>query len=233
MQVKIKAVVTDIEGTTSSLSFVKDVLFPYAYENLPDFVLDNIGEKEIDDILDGVREVENNPDLTTKEVIEVLLRYIDEDKKITPLKTLQGMIWAQGYGDGELDGHIYDDAAKGLKRWKAQGLSLYVYSSGSIAAQKLLFAHTEQGDLTPLFSGYFDTTTGAKKEAQSYQKIADEIGLNPSEILFLSDSTEEIAAARDAGMRVIILDREKVLFDAFGHEVVSDFNDILADTVNA
>lgn len=234
MNSRIKVVLTDIEGTTSAISFVKDVLFPYAYKNLPDYVFEHVGEKDVDAILDSVREEEKNTDLTTEEVIEVLLRYIDEDRKITCLKTLQGMIWEHGYKDGVLKGHIYDDALAGLKRWSSLGLKLYVYSSGSIPAQKLLFANTPAGDLTPLFSGYFDTTIGGKKETRSYEKIAEEIGVVPEEILFLSDSTEEIVAAGDAGMHVIILDREKVLFDALGYEKASDFNQILlGESVNA
>lgn len=230
MSVEIKAVVTDIEGTTSSLSFVKDILFPYAYKHMADYVWDH--EKDVVDILDAVRVEERNADLTTQEIIEILLRYMDEDRKITPLKALQGMIWEQGYEDGTLGGHIYEDAVRGLHRWKEMGLRLYIYSSGSIAAQRLLFAHTTSGDLTPLFSGYFDTTTGGKKETESYERIAAEIGLPASEILFLSDSTEEINAASAAGMNVVILDREKVLFDSLGHLVAHDFDEILA-TENA
>lgn len=233
MAQKIKAVLTDIEGTTSSISFVKDVLFPYAYQNLPDFIFDHVGEKTVDEILNAVREEEINPDLTTKEIIEVLLRYIDEDRKITCLKTLQGMIWAQGYEDGVLKGDIYEDAVAGLKRWKKMGLNLYIYSSGSVAAQRLLFANTPAGDLTPMFSGYFDTTTGGKKDSKSYEVIANAMGLDPEEVLFLSDSTEEIVAASDAGMRVVILDREKVMTDTLGHEIAHDFDVILADTVDA
>ena len=231
MSVDIKAVVTDIEGTTSSLSFVKDVLFPYAYKHMPDYVWDH--EKNIEDILDQVREEERNYDLNLEEIIEVLLRYMDEDRKITTLKTLQGLIWEEGYKSGELHGHIYEDAVKGLKRWKSMGIKLYIYSSGSVAAQKLLFANTPAGDLTPMFSGYFDTTTGGKKEPQSYEKITQEIGFSPNQILFLSDSTEEINAAAAAGLNVVVLDREEVLFDAQGHTVVHDFNDLLADTVDA
>lgn len=233
MSKDINAIVTDIEGTTSSLSFVKDILFPYAYENLPGFIEEHADEKDVEAILEAVREEENNPELSDREVVEVLLRYMDEDKKVTPLKTLQGMIWEKGYEDGSLHGHIYEDAAEGLKRWKGQGLKLYIYSSGSIAAQKLLFANTPEGDLTPLFSGYFDTTTGGKKEIESYEKIAQEIGLPAEEILFLSDSTEEIEAASAAGFNVIILDREGVLFDALGHDVMHDFKEILPGKVDA
>ena len=122
MSDNIRAIVTDIEGTTSSLSFVKDSLFPYAYNHLPDYVWDHDGE--IADLLDAVREEERNPELNLEEVIEVMLRYIDEDQKVTPLKTLQGMIWEEGYKNGELVGHIYDDALHGLKRWKDQGIDL-------------------------------------------------------------------------------------------------------------
>ncbi len=231
MSHKIKAIVTDIEGTTTALSFVTKTLFPYAEEHLADFVYDN--EREIEDILEQVREEENNPDLSLNEVIEVLLRYMDEDKKITPLKTLQGLIWEDGYKSGELIGHIYDDAFHGLKRWREQGIKLYVYSSGSIAAQKLLFGHTEYGDLNAMFSGYYDTTIGGKKDPSSYHKIIEEIGLPEENILFLSDNTEEITAADIAGMNVIILDREKSLFDAGGYPVRADFDDILPETVRA
>ena len=231
MQQEIKAIVTDIEGTTSALSFVKDVLFPYAYQHLPDYVLDY--EEELEDLLNAVREEEKNTDLSVQEVIEVLLRYIDDDCKVTPLKTLQGMIWEVGYESGEIVGHVYDDAYAGLKRWKEQGIDLYVYSSGSVPAQKLLFSHTKEGDLTPMFSGYFDTTTGGKKETESYEKIATEIGVPVTDILFLSDSTEEIAAAADAGMNVITLAREEDSFDAMGYPVVKSFDDILNEPVDA
>ncbi len=198
---------------------------------MPDYVWEN--EQDIAALLDAVRQEENNQDLSTQEVIEVMLRYIEEDQKITPLKTLQGLIWEAGYKSGELVGHIYEDAVRGLKRWKDHGIDLYVYSSGSIAAQKLIFGHTEFGDLTPIFSGYFDTTTGGKKDTESYEAIAKEINLPVSEILFLSDSTEEISAAAAAGMNVIILDREQSLFDAMGHTVVNNFDVILNEAVEA
>ncbi len=231
MQQEIKAIVTDIEGTTSSLSFVKEKLFPYAMAHLADYVWDN--EKEIEGILNDVRDEENNPDLSVHEVIEVLLRYIDEDQKITPLKALQGMIWQRGYDKGELIGHVYDDALTGLKRWKDQGVDLYIYSSGSVPAQRMLFSNTHVGDITSLFSGYFDTTTGGKKETSSYEKIAAHLNLPVSEVLFLSDSVEEINAAAAAGMNVIVLDREENLIDALGFTVVKDFTTILEQPVDA
>lgn len=162
------AIVTDIEGTTSSLSFVKDVLFPYARERIPAYVESH--KAKLADILNEVRVIESNSKLTAEQIVPIFLRWMDEDKKITPLKTLQGLIWKAGYDAGELQGHIYDDALVALQAWHDQGLRLYIYSSGSVAAQKLLFGNTLQGDLTPLFSGYFDTTTGRKIEAFHIEK---------------------------------------------------------------
>ena len=202
----IRAIVTDIEGTTSSISFVKDVLFPYARKQIPAFVRKN--EKQVIGLLDEVRAFEKNPKLSTDEVIATLQRWIDEDQKITPLKALQGMIWQTGYAAGDFKGHIYDDALEGLQRWHAAGIKLYVYSSGSVPAQKLLFGYTPRGDLTPLFSGYFDTATGPKLEAESYRKIASQINASPNTILFLSDNPQEINAATEAGMETILVDRE-------------------------
>lgn len=225
MSAEIRAIVTDIEGTTSAIAFVKDVLFPYAYEHIADFIVEH--EKEVSGLLEDVRVLENNPNLNTQEVIEVLRRYIDEDQKATPLKTLQGMIWQQGYEAGELRGHIYEDAAAALKRWHGMGIALYVYSSGSVTAQKLLFANTAAGDLTPLFSGYFDTTTGAKKEFLSYEKIASAVGVSPEHILFLSDSSDELAAASEAGMHVLLLDRENVTGGKSPYPVAVTFDGIL------
>jgi enolase-phosphatase E1 len=196
----VGAVLTDIEGTTSSIAFVTDTLFPYAKAHLRDFVARNA--EIAAPLLDAVRAEEpGNP-------VETLLRWIDEDRKATPLKTLQGLIWAEGYADGTLEGHVYRDAADALRRWHDAGIALYIYSSGSIAAQKLIFGHSNAGDLTPLFSGYFDTTSGPKKDAASYRTIAGEIGRAPEDILFLSDNIQEIDAARAAGMPAIHIDRE-------------------------
>jgi len=203
----VKAVLTDIEGTTSSISFVKDVLFPYAKQKMEDFVKQNRENPEVKRILNDVKEIAGK-DLTTDEIIEVLTKWIEEDKKITPLKEIQGLIWEEGYKKGELEGHIYDDSFEKLKKWKEKGIPIYIYSSGSVKAQKLLFSNTKFGDINYLFSGYFDTKIGGKKETQSYKKIAQEIGLKPEEILFLSDNPEEIEAAAKAGMKVIRFARE-------------------------
>jgi enolase-phosphatase E1 len=202
----IKAIITDIEGTTSSLSFVKDVLFPYARAHIAEFVQDHKDDPEVRQLLRDVAR-EANRELGVGQAIEQLIEWIDEDKKITPLKALQGLIWEEGYRKGAFTGHIYEDAERNLKAWKACGLSLYVYSSGSVHAQKLLFSHTGYGDLTSWFSGYFDTRIGGKREVKSYLRIADELLLPSESLLFLSDIKEELDAARQAGFNTIWLVR--------------------------
>lgn len=202
----IQAVVTDIEGTTSSLAFVKETLFPYARRRLADYV--HAHALELNAIASQVQaEAGGNP-LSTEEMIAVLLRWMDEDRKITPLKSLQGLIWRSGYERGELAGHVYEDAARVLHGWHARGIRIFIYSSGSIEAQQLLFAHSSCGDLTPLIAGYFDTTSGPKTEPHSYEKISRAIGLPPASLLFLSDHAGETAAATAAGFRVVRLERE-------------------------
>ncbi|MET3763090.1 acireductone synthase [Sphingomonas sp. UYEF23] len=195
----MKAILTDIEGTTSSIAFVAEVLFPYARARLADYVAAHVAETA--PILAEVAASEPGDPVAT------LTRWIDEDRKATPLKTLQGMIWADGYAAGAFTGHVYADAVAGLRRWHAAGVKLYVFSSGSVAAQELLFGHSDVGDLTALFSGYFDTTTGPKREAASYAMIAAAIGVEASAVLFLSDTPEEVAAARAAGMDALLIDR--------------------------
>jgi enolase-phosphatase E1 len=152
---------------------------------------------------------------------------MDEDRKITPLKALQGLVWQQGFDSGALRAPVYEDAVRALRRWREQGLKLYVYSSGSVAAQRLLFSHTERGDLTPLFSGYFDTTTGSKLEAESYRTIARSIDLPAETTLFLSDHPGEIEAARDAGMRALCVDREPVPLSASQPDSIRSFDEIV------
>lgn len=221
----IKTILTDIEGTTSSLSFVKDVLFPYARERMGEFIRQHGKEPAVQRELAEVRRLSGN-NLSDAEVVSQLVRWIDEDKKITPLKSLQGMIWQDGYQKGDFKGHMYDDAVRHLKKWKQDGRRLYVFSSGSVQAQKLLFAHTEHGDLTPLFSGYFDTTIGKKREADSYRKIAEAIGTAPGDILFLSDIKEELDAAREAGMPVTLLVRDGALDSKATYSQVRNFDEI-------
>jgi enolase-phosphatase E1 len=180
----IRAILTDIEGTTSSLSFVHDTLFPYARARLPAWVAEHGGD------------------------LDQLLAWMDADAKVTELKDIQGRIWAEGYATGELTGHVYPDAAAALRRWHAAGSKLAVFSSGSVAAQKLIFGHSDQGNLTPLFSAFFDTTTGPKRDAMSYVLIADALSVPPAGMLFLSDMSAETDAAKAAGMKALLVDRE-------------------------
>jgi enolase-phosphatase E1 len=225
----IRAVVTDIEGTTSSLSFVKDVLFPYARVHLAAFVRDHAQDPRVASQLDAVRREAGDPALSQEAVIDRLIAWIDQDRKITPLKALQGMIWENGYRNGDFQGHIYADAEQVLRDWHARGLALYVYSSGSVQAQKLLFAHTGFGDLTPLFDGYFDTTAGGKLDTGSYLAIAAAIGVAPAEILFLSDVQAELDAAAAAGCRTVWLVRDGVPDAQAAHRQVRDFRGIGID----
>jgi len=225
----IQAIVTDIEGTTSSLSFVKDVLFPYARRQIAEFVRRHASNPAVRVQLAAVAEAVGRP-LGDDEAVAQLIRWIDEDRKITPLKALQGLVWEAGYRNGDYQGHVYEDAVRQLRAWKTQGLSLYVYSSGSVLAQKLLFGHTPFGDLNPLFSGYFDTTVGGKRETESYRRIAGEIGLPAEAILFLSDIREELDAAAAAGMRVCWLVRDGELPVNPAYPVARDFSAIRLPT---
>ena len=220
----IQAILTDIEGTTSSLSFVKDVLFPYSRTHMAGFVRARAHEPAVRAQLDEVSRLAGRA-LTLDEAIAQLIAWIDADKKITPLKALQGLIWEAGYKQGDYQGHVYEDAVRQLRAWKQRGLKLCVFSSGSILAQKLLFGHTAWGDLTPLFSGHFDTTIGNKHEASAYHAIAGKINLKPSEILFLSDIREELDAARATRMRTIQVLREGVT-PATDHPQARCFDDI-------
>ena len=221
----IKAIVTDIEGTTSSLSFVKDMLFPYARKNIGNYIRRHAGESKIASLINDVR-AQAGEDLDLEGVIEQLEQWIDDDKKITTLKTLQGLLWEAGYQKGDFQGHIYDDAKQKLESWHQHGISLYVYSSGSVHAQKLLFGFTAYGDLNPLFDGYFDTHIGAKVEPDSYRNIIEAIGVDAGEILFLSDIEAELDAAREAGMKTCWLVRDGELDNSVSHHQVSDFNAI-------
>ena len=226
-----RAILTDIEGTTSSISFVKDVLFPYARRALPGFVAERRDDPEVRRWLDVVA-TEHGSICSDDVIVETLQGWIEQDRKHTALKALQGMIWQAGYEDADFTAHIYPDAAPALREWHASGLPLYVYSSGSVPAQKLFFGHSDAGDLTPLISGWFDTEVGGKREATSYARIATEIGLDPADLLFLSDIVEELDAARDAGLQTVLVDRLEDYPQpregdaAHGHARVTSFADV-------
>ncbi|WP_277978443.1 acireductone synthase [Pantoea endophytica] len=226
----IRAIVTDIEGTTSDIQFVHQVLFPYARQHLAAYVRENHTDENVAAALNAVRAESAAPQASLEELITTLTNYIDEDRKSPGLKALQGMIWRAGYVEGQFTGHLYPDVLPAFERWQQQGIGLYVYSSGSVAAQKLLFGYSNEGDLTSLFSGYFDTGVGAKREAQSYRNIAEKIGLAPASLLFLSDIYQELDAAADAGWHTVQLIRGEA-DNASRHHQVNDFSQIKPESI--
>ncbi|MFL6203645.1 MAG: acireductone synthase [Thermoanaerobaculia bacterium] len=223
------AVLTDIEGTTTSISFVYDVLFPYAAARLDEYCSQPDPGPELAEALARLRrEHAREPGLPPfGNGADYARRLMAEDRKSTGLKLLQGVIWEEGYRTGELCSHVFPDVPPALAAWKSAGLRLRIFSSGSVHAQKLLFAHTEAGDLTPLFEGYHDTTTGPKREAASYAAIAEAYALPAGEILFLSDVREELDAAAGAGMRTGMLVRPgNRPAEPGAHPVYRDFGEI-------
>lgn len=227
-------ILTDIEGTTGSISFVRDVLFPYARAALPGFVRARGDEPKVRALLDQVA-TEHRAMCDDAMIVETLQGWIDQDRKHTVLKALQGMIWEDGYRDGDFTAHIYPDVAPALQAWHAAGHALAVYSSGSVPAQKLFFGHSDAGDLLPLFDHFFDTEVGHKRDADSYRLIADRLGRSPGHIVFLSDVIAELDAARKAGMRTVLLDRREDYPEprrgeaANGHARVESFAEIDPD----
>ena len=205
----VKFILTDIEGTTTSVSFVYDQLFPYFRKNI--YKIKNlIHLEEVKEALEQTQKLASEEDIILENIdqqIAQLLKWSLEDKKITPLKTLQGVLWEEGYVSGEIKGHVYSDVPQALENWQSNGIDLGVFSSGSVAAQKLIFGYSVNGDLTPYFSAYFDTKTGGKREVITYRKIAEILEIQPETILFLSDIVEELQAAKDAGLQTIQLVR--------------------------
>lgn len=225
--IEIRAIVTDIEGTTSSIDFVRDVLFPYARKRLPAFIETHGDKPEVQHWLHETALEAGLIEASRQDIVELLLQWIDQDRKSTALKALQGMIWKDGYAAGDYRAHVYPEVATRLRDWRADGLRLYVYSSGSVPAQQLFFRYSEAGDLTPLFAGYFDTETGPKREAGSYERIAAAIDEQPRHILFLSDIVEELDAARVAGLHTGWLIREPQAWPAEPrHPAYRDFDAI-------
>lgn len=222
----IRFILTDIEGTTTSVSFVYDVLFPYFRIHIQRLneLMNNPQVVQAFEQTIELAAKEDQAIQTTDEIIKQLLDWSLADKKITPLKTLQGILWADGYESGEIKGHVYDDVLPAMKTWKSLGIDLGVFSSGSIAAQKLIFGYSEKGDLRPYFSEYFDTTTGSKREAETYQKIAEIINIKPEHILFLSDIREELECAQKAGYQTIQLVRKGT--EKNWNNTITAFNEI-------
>ena len=228
MKIDCDYILMDIEGTTSSISFVKDVLFPYFLLNIDDInKLSNIKEVKyaFGQVLRLVKREENRDITTSEEVILELKKWCGQDLKITPLKTLQGILWQKGYQNGELLGHVYDDVPVMLENWNFLGKKMGIFSSGSVNAQKLLFSHSVKGNLSTYFSNYFDTNIGSKRDSDTYSLITKQLALPSNRILFLSDVIEELAAADMAGMKTIQITREGNLQS--WPQSVSDFSEII------
>jgi enolase-phosphatase E1 len=207
VEFRAAAALIDIEGTLGSIAFVRDVLFPYARERMDGYVEAHLNEPSMQALLaDAAREA-GVPAGDYDAILDALHRWSDNDVKITPLKELQGRIWVEGYESSGIRGHLYPDALDALRRFNAAGIDLYVYSSGSIAAQKLLFGHTIGGDVRGLFKGFYDTTIGGKRESASYRRIVGELGVEAAALIFFSDVVQELDAARSAGLQTVQLAR--------------------------
>lgn len=207
MQFRASAVLIDIEGTVGSIAFVRDVLFPYARDRMDAYVEKHKDEPHVRALLDEAAREASVDVHDLRAILAVLHAWAEEDLKVTVLKELQGLIWAEGFESSGIQGHLYQDAIDALYRFYDAGVKLSVYSSGSVAAQKLLFGHTVAGDLLPLFSGFYDTTIGSKRDAKSYETITEQIGVPPNEAIFFSDNELELNAARDAGVQTVQLAR--------------------------
>ncbi|NCH74007.1 acireductone synthase [Cronobacter sakazakii] len=221
----IRAIVTDIEGTTTDIRFVHNVLFPYARERLERFIRSGEQREPVNLLLNELRGEIHAPAASVDQLIETLFKFMDEDRKSPALKSIQGYIWREGYVNGDFTGHLYPDVVPALRRWSDQDIDIYIYSSGSVPAQKLLFSHSDEGDVTELLSGFFDTHVGAKRQVSSYRNISMKTGVPVHQMLFLSDIREELDAAREAGWKTVQLIRGKPDTQST-HRQVSSFDDI-------
>lgn len=230
----MKAILLDIEGTTTPIDFVHKTLFPFSKERIGNYVATHFDalRHEIDALVD---ESSHDPSYTVPvdptepgSVTAYLEHLIDADRKSTPLKTIQGKIWQQGYENGDLLSAVFEDVLPAFERWNSAGKTIAIYSSGSVLAQQLLFCHTDHGDLTRFISNYFDTETGGKRERRSYERIAAELGLQPENVLFISDVVEELDAARQTGMRTALSVRpgNAAIGSGSTHEIVTNFDTI-------
>jgi enolase-phosphatase E1 len=228
-------ILLDVEGTTSSISFVYDVLFEHAKQHVAAFLTAHRHDPEVLQLAVGITEAVNAPQ--TPEAVAAdptraslaAVEMMNRDIKDTSLKALQGMIWRQGFESGAIVAHVYDDVPPALVRWRDAGVDVRIYSSGSIEAQKLFFGHTAAGDLTSCLQGHYDTTTGHKREQASYEKIAADCGFAARQILFISDVGEELDAARAAGMATALAVRpgNRPAGGKLEHEPIDSFDEIV------
>lgn len=234
----IRGIVLDIEGTTTPISFVHDVLFSYARTHVKAYLAQHAQGDDVRNDIELLREEHaadvrsgnQPPPLTTapESIVNYVNWLIDLDRKSTALKSLQGKIWREGYSNGTLRSQVFPDVGPALARWRAAGLIIAIFSSGSVLAQQLLFAHTDAGDLTSFISNYFDTSIGKKGDAESYRRIAESIGLPPSEVLFISDVVSELSAAREAGMKTVLSIRpgNQPQQSAEQYQTIDSFDDV-------
>lgn len=231
----MNAILLDIEGTTTPIDFVHKVLFPYSRDKVRAFVRERSleiqpeiaqlrGEHAEDHASGDYREIF---DESYHDSVSAYLKFlIDIDRKSPPLKSIQGKIWQRGYEAGELVSQIYEDVPPALKKWKGEGKTVSIYSSGSVLAQKLIFKYSDHGDLTEFIDSYFDTAAGHKREPESYRRIAGELRLSPKDILFFSDIVEELDAARISRLRTVLVDRQGSLSNSGGHQVIGSFDEL-------
>ena len=236
-------VLLDIEGTVAPVAFVYDVMFPFVRKHVHPFLVSNWNVPSVQDavqlvskdvghedpeswlatgssIINSTNDIESRASVVTRAVNDLM----DRDAKVTGLKQLQGLIWKDGFTSGQLVAELFSDVLPVLQQWKSSGFDLFIYSSGSVGAQKLFFGHTTQGDLLGLFSGHFDTTTGNKKEASSYTSISEQIGVVPDEVCFVSDVIAELDAAASIGMRTVLRPAENT--GTGNHTAISSFDEI-------
>ncbi|MCP9793969.1 acireductone synthase [Synechococcus lacustris] len=226
----LKGVVLDIEGTTCPIDFVANELFPYAHQALPKFVAEHSQDEQLKELWDEVKQamqIEQTKG-APKEIASYLQWLIKQDRKFSPLKELQGIIWQEGYGAGKLKAPLFDDVGKALNNWHQMGLKLAVYSSGSVAAQKLLYSHSSAGDLSKLFSNWFDTRLGSKLDQLSYSQLAKTMAIPADALLFISDAPEELNAAKKAGYQTCGSQRarNKFIIDNNLFNVVTSFSSL-------
>ena len=235
--IEAQGILLDIEGTTSSISFVYDQMFPYVRETLTTYLAENWDSPALQSCLPKLAaDVDQDPQTwlagTVEEkqqvVAKAVIGLMDADVKATGLKELQGMIWKSGFHGGQLVAHLFDEVADCIRTWKADGRDVRIYSSGSIAAQKLFFGHSIAGDLLDQFSGHYDTTSGSKREAESYRIISQQFGCAPDQILFISDVVEELAAAKEAGLQTALSLRpgNKPVSEEHGYLAIESFAEL-------
>lgn len=233
----IKAIILDVEGTASPIDFVHKTLFPFAKARMEDFLRENLASvdeeiaalkaeyrKDFQDQVYGRRFSETD----IASIVKYLEWLIDVDRKSTPLKSIEGRIWRAGYESGELRSVVFPDVRPALERWRSEGKKIAIFSSGSVLAQRLIFRHSDAGDLGPLIDAYFDTTTGKKQESASYAAIARDLGARTADCLFISDSTGELDAARAAGLRTVLSVRARngIVRHPIDHDAAGSFADV-------